>query len=38
MRIDDRKVNGRIVFEKGDIIQTWTLFIGPEGGYVGRRF
>lgn len=32
MRIDDRKVNGRIVFEQGDIIRTWTIFVGPEGG------
>lgn len=32
MRIDNRKVNGRITFEREDTIQTLAIVVGPEGG------
>lgn len=32
MKIDNRKVNGRITFEREDTIQTYTIVAGPEGG------
>lgn len=32
MKIDDRKVNGCITFERQDTIQTWTILISPTGG------
>lgn len=32
MRIDDRKVNGRITIEPGDIIKPWMILIDLQGG------
>lgn len=37
MRIDDRKVNGRITIDPEDIINAWTILIGPLGGTVDHR-
>lgn len=31
MRINDRKVNGRIKLEREDTIQTFAIVVGPEG-------
>lgn len=32
MKIDDRKVNGRITIDREDIICTWTVLVSPMGG------
>lgn len=37
MRIDDRRVNGRVTLEREDIIKPWMILIGPLGGTVDRR-
>lgn len=31
MRIDDRKVNGRVTLEREDIIKPWMILIDPQG-------
>lgn len=37
MKIDNRKVNGRVTIDPRDIINAWTILIGSLGGTVDHR-